>query len=291
MNNKSFTLIELLVVIVIIGILAGVIMISTSSSISKANIAKLKVFEESVANDLAANMISRWKLDEESGTTTADVWGNNIGNLINSPTWKKENECVSGNCLGFNGSSAYVSCGDLSSYIGKNDVTYSIWVKPSVNGVDGSYVYSFSAFMGKGAGGYSGDLHVGYRSNNKVRVYYENLTTGEHFIDSISSMTLNEWYYIVVSANSSKVSLYINGAFSVSGNIATNFVINNMQIGYSPYAAYFNGLIDDVRIYNGTLSSSQIKQNYIAGLNSMLSNGTISKEEYNGRVNALAYEK
>ena len=34
-KQKSFTLIELLVVIVIIGILAGVIMISTSSSIDK----------------------------------------------------------------------------------------------------------------------------------------------------------------------------------------------------------------------------------------------------------------
>ena len=36
-NNKSFTLIEILVTIVIIGILAGVIMISTSSSINKAH--------------------------------------------------------------------------------------------------------------------------------------------------------------------------------------------------------------------------------------------------------------
>ena len=63
-NNKSFTLIELLVVIVIIGILAGVIMISTSSSIDKANIAKSKVFEESVQNNLAANMVSRWTLEK-----------------------------------------------------------------------------------------------------------------------------------------------------------------------------------------------------------------------------------
>ena len=43
-KQKSFTLIELLVVIVIIGILAGVIMISTSSSIDKANFAKAKLF-------------------------------------------------------------------------------------------------------------------------------------------------------------------------------------------------------------------------------------------------------
>ena len=69
-KNKSFTLIELLVVIVIIGILAGVIIVSTSSSISKANIAKVKVFENSIQNELGANMVSRWKLDEIVGTIT-----------------------------------------------------------------------------------------------------------------------------------------------------------------------------------------------------------------------------
>ena len=82
MRNKSFTLIELLVVIVIIGILAGVIIVSTSSSINKANIAKVKVFENSVLNELGANMVSRWKLDEIVGTTTTpDVWGSNTGTL------------------------------------------------------------------------------------------------------------------------------------------------------------------------------------------------------------------
>jgi len=64
LKQKSFTLIELLVVIVIIAILAGLITLSTSSSINKANITKLKLFEESVANNFAANMASRWKLDE-----------------------------------------------------------------------------------------------------------------------------------------------------------------------------------------------------------------------------------
>jgi len=48
MSNKSFTLIELLVVIVIIGILAGVIIVSVSSSINKANFAKAQSFSNTV---------------------------------------------------------------------------------------------------------------------------------------------------------------------------------------------------------------------------------------------------
>jgi hypothetical protein len=50
----------------------------------------------------------------------------------------------------------------------------------------------------------------------------------------------------------------------------------------------FGGLIDDVRIYNAALSSAQIKQNYIAGLNSMFANGNMSKQEYNERINNLS---
>ena len=105
MKTKSFTLIELLVVIVIIGILAGVIIVPTSSSISKASIAKVKVFENSVQNELGANMVSRWKLDEISGVTTPDAWGTNTGTLGDGvtastyPTSKSESECVTGKCM------------------------------------------------------------------------------------------------------------------------------------------------------------------------------------------------
>jgi len=127
MNNKSFTLIELLVVIVIIGILAGVIMISTSSSIDKANIAKSKVFESSIQNNLSANMISKWKLDEGTGISTADAWGTNTGTLVNSPTWRTGSSCVSENCLQFNGSNYVRST--LTNFLGGDQPhTISFWM-------------------------------------------------------------------------------------------------------------------------------------------------------------------
>jgi len=65
-KNKSFTLIELLVVIVIIGILAGVIMISTSSSIDKANFAKAQTFSNTVQEELLLNLVSEWTFDNSS---------------------------------------------------------------------------------------------------------------------------------------------------------------------------------------------------------------------------------
>lgn len=62
-KHKSFTLIELLVVIVIIGILSGIIMISTSSSIDKASLAKSKVFSENIRNRMLLNLKMEFQFD------------------------------------------------------------------------------------------------------------------------------------------------------------------------------------------------------------------------------------
>ncbi|MDD4662200.1 MAG: prepilin-type N-terminal cleavage/methylation domain-containing protein, partial [Candidatus Pacebacteria bacterium] len=82
--NKSFTLIELLVVIVIIGILAGVIIVSTSSSINKANLAKAQSFSNTVQNELLLNLVSEWSFDNSSNIGE-DTWGNNDGTVYGSP--------------------------------------------------------------------------------------------------------------------------------------------------------------------------------------------------------------
>jgi len=129
-KQKSFTLIELLVVIVIIGILAGVITISTSSSIDKANIAKSKVFEESVQNNLAAHMVSAWDADHVTKGVTwvlNDKWGNNNGTFYdNTSTACTTSLCPQivadnqmGNVLSFDGVYDYV----LASSV--NFLTYS----------------------------------------------------------------------------------------------------------------------------------------------------------------------
>ena len=129
-KQKSFTLIELLVVIVIIGILAGVIMVSTSSSIDKASITKLKVFEESIENNLAADMVSRWKLDEIiNANQTPDQWGTNTGTLGDGittttyPTLLSESECVTKKCMDFDGLGNYISIPNNNSLRIYNEIT------------------------------------------------------------------------------------------------------------------------------------------------------------------------
>ncbi|MDD4358381.1 MAG: LamG domain-containing protein [Candidatus Pacebacteria bacterium] len=282
-KNTSFTLIELLVVIVIIGVIAGVIIVTTTSFISKANIAKLKVFEESVANNLAANMVSRWKLDGNAN----DAWGSNNGTWSGatsgdnrSANYRPESECVSGQCLDFDGTDDYIDCGNDNSLNITNKITISAWVKLNKE-------TNYQSIVRKANDG--GNQYVLYITS-EMYPYFNSFDTSWHTYTGTISVEEKAWTHIVVSYNGTKVNFYINsidaGVFDGSFSLKSPSSPTALFIGGDSY--YLNGSIDDVRIYNAALSSSQIKQNYIAGLNSLLSNGNISSEEYNQRIEVLS---
>jgi len=290
-EQKSFTLIELLVVIVIIGILAGVIMISTSSSIDKANFAKAQAFSSTVQNELLSNLVSEWTFDN-SFNLGEDTWGNNHGTLYNfaNPATSTSglasaNECVFGTCLKFDGTDDYINCGN-TVILKPKIMTIGLWMyRLEGNG----YIFSFGAYGGAGSSGYH--LMPNFFAIFKIK--------GDSGIckSSIGNNYTNQWTYLVGLYDGSTVKFYQNGQevgteTSCAGQIIYNTSSVKTAIGAMGYSnmGYFNGLIDDVRFYDAALPSSQIKQNYIAGLNSMLANGNMSKQEYKERINALAYD-
>jgi len=291
-KNKSFTLIELLVVIVIIGILAGVIMISTSSSIDKASFAKAQAFSSTVQEELLSNLVSEWAFNEpEVSGKTLDSWGNNDGTIIGAVYRDNTaNKCVFGGCYEFNGSSSYIDLGsDILISQTNQGWTAMYWI----NSVDTSLIQHVNSAE-------ADDFNANWLAiyNRKLAVW--NVDPGYWKYGS-TIFENNKWYQIVFVCDpgGTKYRFYVNG-----GTEAGDHVNNVWSPAYSAlkvryigryeyagsYSRYFKGQIDDVRVYSEALSSSQIKQNYIAGLNSMLSNGSISKQEYNERINTLAYE-
>ena len=283
-KNKSFTLIELLVVIVIIGILAGVIMISTSSSIDKANVAKIKVFEESVQNNLAANMVSRWTLDEIISTNqTPDQWGNNTGILNGAdglPQLRPASECVTDGCFKFDGVDDYIDCGKNSSLNITDKITISAWVKLNIK-------TDYQSIVRKANDG--GNQYVLYLTDT-MHPYFNSFDTSWHTYTGTIPVKANIWTYVAVSYNGAKISFYVDsiiaGIFNGSFPLKSPSSPTALLIGGNSY--HLKGYVGDIRLYDAALSSSQIKQNYIAGLDSLLSKNLISKEEYNQRIKGLS---
>ncbi len=281
MKNKSFTLIELLVVIVIIGILAGVIMVSTSSSIDKANLAKAQVFSNTVQEELLSNLISEWTFNE--GLTVSgnavnddvkDLWGGNDGVVHGTPQILSGNKCIKGKCIKFDDNTDYISINNTTTF---NDWSVCAWINRS--GQEGNYD---DVFTTQGSEYYPIIIR---NSDNKIGLYSASL-----YSQTITSF--NKWLYVCSTNGNNVVRIYINGNMENSANIEKT-ISGIIILGkhFSSNAEYFRGTLDELLLYNDSISSSQIKQNYIAGLNSMLSNGSISKKEYNERINTLAYDK
>jgi len=291
MKNKSFTLIELLVVIVIIGILAGVIIVSVSSSINKANFAKAQSFSNTVQNELLGDLVSEWTFDIASNPGE-DTWGNNDGTVSGGATYKTKADgvCVYGGCYEFDGTYDYIDCGGSNLMGISTDFSVFSWVKISSSVLD-------TRRIGAIVSNYPHSPHFALEvvELGRLRFYWN---AGQiDFTVTNKDLRDNNWHFVgfMHDLNNDIVKLYIDGEVRASKS-AAGTILNlawPVRVGGDFRATPgipFIGSIDDMRIYKGVLTSSQIKQQYVAGLDSLLSNGNISKEEYNERLNSLAFE-
>ena len=286
MSNKSFTLIELLVVIVIIGILAGVIIVSVSSSINKANFAKAQSFSNTVQNELLGDLVSEWTFDIASNPGE-DTWGNNNG-TVSGATHKAKalGECVYGSCYSFDGTDDYIEIADSQEMRMSQGGTIAAWIYPEGLGEVAGRIIDKSTDTSI-TNGYSFYVY----SSNRLNFGINSTRTSS----STNSITYNQWQFVVVTFNSLERKIYVNGADTTSSGGDLTEVPPNIggavRMGNRAGAIdrSFDGLIDDVRTYNVVLSSSQVRQQYVAGLDSLLAKGSISEEEYNQKLNALAY--
>ncbi len=288
MEQKSFTLIELLAVIAIIGILAAVIVVSTSSSISDAKFAKAKAFSSTVDHSLLFNLVSEWNFDEDISpyTVTKDGTGNSIG-TVHGATYNDLNSgnCFLRGCYSFGGDGDYIEISRDGLGDSLSSFSVSVWAR--VTGlVDWQYIVHRSATTSVGTSAYI----ISVNSSD----YYVGTVNGRYSIMGTNVLADNNWRFLFLTYDGQNQKFYVDGelkATDVSAGAITNVVTNNTftfgGTALDPTYRCLNGFIDEVKIYNKDLSSAQIRQEYVAGLNLLLNNKDISKEEYNKRLSAI----
>ncbi len=259
MKNKSFTLIELLVVIVIIGILAGIIIVSVSSSISKANFAKGQAFSSTVRNGLLLNLVSEWSFDNltqsagtvlSADTSIEDEWGNYDGLSKGTLIVKDGSDCIKGKCLSFDGSTGYVL---IPTFNIGNLATVSFWAKSSA--YNGRMSFSFNA------DNYTAGPDFYFISSGLL--WNTGDGGGNPFTNS--SIPNSDWHhFVVVNDENSNARLYIDGSQIGTASYRSVKTTNNtFFIGkYDNNGYHFNGIIDEFNVFDALLSSSQVKELY-----------------------------
>jgi hypothetical protein len=209
-------------------------------------------------------LVGWWQFDEGSGLTAADSSGNGNDGTVYNATW------VAGKyeqALSFDGASSNVLVASSDTLrFGTDSLSVSAWLKPNVK--TGS-IYDRSTFVDIGS--YSVFISV-FSDCNGIRTY---LSDGTNSVNHYKSVAISQgtWSNVVVVANRSTnmAHLYLNGSLidswsisAITGNLGA--YTSNLFIGRSHSASeYFNGSIDDVRLYNRALSAAEIQANFNGG--------------------------
>lgn len=214
-------------------------------------------------------LYSYFPLDEGSGSTANDLSGNtNSGTLVNSPQWQGgKTFCQFENCISFNSVSTQYIIGSSSPYnFPDSTFTVSCWFFTSTSGT--------MALVSNG--GSSGGWELGLQ-NGKIYVITKSSTGFDVINTAIGASTYNNglWHFVAAIfttsttvSSSNSVTAYVDGSLigtvssttgKLYGSTSVNWSIASRSGGTSQY---YNGRIDDVRIYNVGLSPANIQQQF-----------------------------
>ncbi len=206
-------------------------------------------------------LVGYWPLDEGSGSTANDMSGNgNNGTWNGSGTHYAQGK-VGGFAGQFNGTSTqdYTSA-PYNTSLNVTSLTITAWVKNSATGERvvaskfGSSPYQGYWFGEDSGGGLRVCLGTGGQTCINKGLFPTDNTW--HFISFTYDNTTGTWnFYIDASTTGSST------AVTAIAPVNTDFRIG---VGQWSSSDYFQGLIDDVRIYNRALSAAEIAAIYNA---------------------------
>lgn len=220
---------------------------------------------------------AHWTFDEGSGTSAADSSGNsNTGTLNGGVSWTSGR--IGSSAISLNGTSGRVSVGNNTVLnMTSNNQTISAWIYPKMVGVAGASSTPDQAIFDRddhGCGpsnGYSFRFNGGGYGTGALSQYGSS-GGGCAFLQTTQATqgtyTASQWQLLTVTNTNGTVKYYVNST-QYAADTTNNYVsahASSTQQGYIGGSAinmhYFNGYIDDLRIYNRALSASEVSGLY-----------------------------
>ncbi|GBG08563.1 hypothetical protein PAT3040_03150 [Paenibacillus agaridevorans] len=196
-----------------------------------------------------------YKLDATSGASAADSSGyGNHGTMNGGTSWTAGKF---GNAADLAGTNGYIALpGGIVS--DADTITVAAWVN-----LDTASNWSRIFDFGSGTSTYM-YLSPKNGANSKIRFAIKNNNSSEQIIEGQSALPTGGWHHVAVTLNGSTGTLYVDGVQAgshASMTIKPSDLGATTQnwIGRSQYAdPYLDGRVDDFRIYNRAISSSEV---------------------------------
>jgi len=207
-------------------------------------------------SDITNGLTAWWKLNGNANLSvgTPNGTATNTTSVANSSG-------VNNMAYSFNGTSSKIVTNSTFG-MGTTDVTLSGWIfNPTAGNNSGAFI-KVGTTNGYGIGIGSTTFDNGATAGTKLVMLFE----GIRWIPTTKDVGYG-WHHVAMTINSAGVpSAYLDGAligsYAGTGAIAPS---TTTYIGSGVSTRFFNGSIDDVRMYNRTLSASEALNLYIGG--------------------------
>jgi hypothetical protein len=212
------------------------------------------------------SLVGYWSFDEGSGNAANDLSGNINNGIINGATWINGKY---GKALQFNGLNNFVEVPDSPSlHAANNQITVEMWIKKAnAQQSVGTLVVKGDIYSDITYGLWVPSVTAGPTEMNSEFMFYNPKNTV-----SFGNITDTNWHHVAATYDGNNLKSYLDGNLvdtkTTGGSVMP---INNypLQIGAidmpaapNPIFDVFNGVIDEVKIYNRSLTALEIKKEY-----------------------------
>ena len=205
-----------------------------------------------------AELAGWWPMNDGAGTTAIDATGNG-----NDATFNGDPQWVVGQldgALEFDGAGDWLECADGGTLAIGEAVSMAAWIKVGGQGLD----HKIGGNQDNANGGYKMSIY----SNNMVE--FEIRTAANNAVLNRNSaggtvLEVDTWYHVfgVYSLEAGYIRTYVNGV--LDRELATTDELGvspgPLRLGCEPYTTgsyHFNGVMDDVRVYDHAVTAAEM---------------------------------
>jgi len=205
-----------------------------------------------VTGGKSAGLAAAYGFNEGTGTTVNDSSGSGNTGTISNATWSTAGKF--GKALSFNGTNAWVTIADSATLDLTTGMTLEAWVNPSALGT----IWRTVALKEQPGG----LIYALYANTDTSRPSGHVFIASEFDTRGTAAVATNAWTHLAVTYDGTTLGMFVNGV-QVSSKAVSGTIKNSTGVlrigGDSIWGEYFQGLIDEVRIYNRVLSAGEIQ--------------------------------
>ncbi|MFW6002548.1 MAG: LamG domain-containing protein, partial [archaeon] len=187
-----------------------------------------------------------------------------------------------GGGYGFDGEDDYVDAGEINyNFSGQKNFSSFAWIKP--NNLETNYIY--------GSEDYTAGWYIrleGGTTNGEILVKVDDGTNDAYESSSTNQITKG-WHFVGIQVEDGRLKGFIDGEEVINiGCSEVEDMMDKVRIGNAGTDDYFNGSIDEVMIFNRSLSENEIKQIYnsqVRKFPNMSSSNPSEDAEYSNKYN------